>query len=88
MTKFLETLNSIIDELPQSTKCSILGDFNTAEKGLLNFMETKGFHFTLKGEISTDYHTLVDLFFSNDIRSQSFLFESSLSDHKPLYFFL
>lgn len=73
---------------------NLIGDFNmkyndtdTNYKELSFFMLKYEFHFILnKTDISTDYNSLIDLCFSTNKDSKAQVFESLISDHKPVWF--
>lgn len=72
----------------------VVGDFNIkyddndSEYSKLNqLMHNERFHFILNSDsITTDHNSLIDLCFSTKISAIGNIFESVVSDHKPIWF--
>ncbi|KAK3930115.1 ATP-dependent DNA helicase [Frankliniella fusca] len=72
---------------------TVVGDFNinlqdaTAATPLLRYMGGFGLQIMVdETAVSTDNGTLIDLCFSNDTSVRSYITESVISDHKPVWF--
>jgi len=85
---FKEYLRSILQKYTISDDVSVVGDFNVNYTTVNDVFENLHFKYTLIGDYSTDYYTLIDLFYSNQHTQDAFFYESPISDHKPIFFFL
>lgn len=85
-TKFKDILRTVLSRYTDNENISIVGDFNLDPSILETFMTNNNFLLNITGNYSTDYYTLIDLFYTNNPILKANFYESPISDHKPIYF--
>ncbi|KAK3926618.1 ATP-dependent DNA helicase [Frankliniella fusca] len=95
MSNFRQHLGACMQSLQERgvETITVVGDFNinlqdaTAATPLLRYMGGFGLQIMVdETAVSTDNGTLIDLCFSNDTSVRSYITESVISDHKPVWF--
>jgi len=86
ISKFKSKLQKTLEKVYNLTETIIVGDFNLKQDEINQFMRENNLQMSLKGSFSTDYHTLIDLYYTSNPNHPAYLYESPISDHKPVWF--
>ena len=88
---FFEKLESLLTTVKRDKSLLdiiIVGDFNLDHEELKTYMKNQGMFKCIHEPFSTDNYTLIDLLYSSNSDTTAHLYESVISDHKPIWFHL